>query len=603
MEWLSRKIATVLLLCMFTLLFFSARGDSATMDELAHIPSGYSYLAEHDYRLNPEHPPLIKDLSAAPLLFLGLNFPTNVTAWTTDINGQWDMGRIFLYQSGNNADKIINFARLPIILLTMLFGWLFFRWVSGLYGEKVGLLALFFFVLSPTFLAHSKYVTTDLGAAFGFFIGIATFLNFLFKGNKKSLILAGLAFGIAELLKFSLIILAPLYVVLGFLWVFLKNWEGFNFKKFLKEEILMTGKIILIGLIGLIVIWAVYIPHVWNYPPERQTADTIYTLQSFGIRPLADLAVWMADKPVLRALGQYFLGILMVIQRAAGGNTAYFMGEISSAAWRTYFPYLYFFKEHLAFHILTIMGLIFGLKNIIKSKEKNFSAGVNWLKENFALTASFIFIAVYWTQALTSNLNIGVRHVLPTFPFLYLLVARQTIRWIKNNPLEPASGVLDWFKKTAGKFIKPVIKSIFALLLLLWMAVSAIITYPNYISYFNTLGGGTENGYKIAVDSNYDWGQDLKRLEKFVEKNNIQKIAVDYFGGGSPEYYLGEKFEPWWSSKGRPEGWFAISLTFSQGTYANPTKGYTLKPEDLYAWMRNTKPVARAGTSILIYKF
>jgi hypothetical protein len=141
---------------MFILMFFSSWNDSATMDELAHIPAGYSYLTQKDYRLNPEHPPLIKDLAAFPLLYLDLNFPADAKAWKDDVNGQWDMGRIFLYESGNNADKILRFSRLPIILLAIFFGWLLFKWARKNYGDKVGLLTLFFYSFSPTFLAHSR---------------------------------------------------------------------------------------------------------------------------------------------------------------------------------------------------------------------------------------------------------------------------------------------------------------------------------------------------------------------------------------------------------------------------------------------------------------
>ncbi len=142
---INSTIACLMLGFMFVLMFFSSWNDSATMDELAHIPAGYSYLTQQDYRLNPEHPPLIKDLTALPLLLLNLNFPTNVDSWQKDINGQWTMGAIFLYEAGNNADRILRFSRFPVMLLALLFGWLLFRWIRRIYGDKVALLALFFF--------------------------------------------------------------------------------------------------------------------------------------------------------------------------------------------------------------------------------------------------------------------------------------------------------------------------------------------------------------------------------------------------------------------------------------------------------------------------
>lgn len=599
----SKIIAILLLGLMFILLFSSAWNESATMDELAHIPSGYSYLSQKDYRLNPEHPPLIKDLSAMPLMFLNLNFPTNIPAWEEYINGQWDMGRIFIYESENDADKIIHWSRFPIMLLAILFGWMLFKWTSQLYGEKVGLLTLFFYTLSPTIIAHSRYVTTDLGAAFGFFIGLSTFINFLKSQTRKNLIIAGIAFGVAQLLKFSLVILAPIYALLAILWVILENYG--NLKEIIKSFLKVIIKVVIIGFIGIIVIWPVYQFHVWNYPPERQHNDSQFLLGSFGIKPLANIVIWMSDKPILRSIGHYMLGILMVTQRAAGGNTAYFLGEVSAAGSRLYFPLLYLLKESLAFHILTFIAVIFSISNIIKAKEKNIRAAAEWLKDNFTLIAGMIFIFIYFLQSITSNLNIGVRHILPTLPFIYLLVARQTIRWINSFTAEEPRTILDILKNLYNTYIKKIGRGTVATILLIWMFFSTLLVWPYYLSYFNGLGGGVTYGYLIATDSNYDWGQDLKRLKDFVNENNIQKIGIDYFGGGSPKYYLGDKAEWWWSAKGTlpADGWLAISVNSLMSAVAKPAPGFERKTEDSYLWLQGKRPIARIGTTIFVYKF
>jgi len=118
------KLVVGLLLGLMLLLgIFSMREDSAIVDEVAHIPAGYSYLKFLDYRLNPEHPPLIKDIAALPLLLMKLKFPSEITAWTTEPNGQWEVGWNFIYHLGNNADKIIFYSRLPILVLSLIFGY------------------------------------------------------------------------------------------------------------------------------------------------------------------------------------------------------------------------------------------------------------------------------------------------------------------------------------------------------------------------------------------------------------------------------------------------------------------------------------------------
>jgi len=113
---------TLGLICLasFSLMFWASRTDSAIDDELAHIPAGYGYVSQLDYRLNPEHPPLVKALAMLPVLLLNPTYPTSNPAWTTELNGQWDMGTAFLYQSGNDANAIIQTARILPILLTIL---------------------------------------------------------------------------------------------------------------------------------------------------------------------------------------------------------------------------------------------------------------------------------------------------------------------------------------------------------------------------------------------------------------------------------------------------------------------------------------------------
>ncbi len=214
-------IASILIFIMGGLAFFSMIGDSATMDELSHIPAGYSYVSQKDMRINPEHPPLIKDLGGLlPYLFLDLNFPKDHQSWTQDVNSQWWFGETLLYKSGNDADKIIFLARIPMILIMLLLGFYVFKWAREIGGNKTGLLALTFYAFSPTFLAHGKLVTTDVGAAAGFFISVYYFWRFLKDSSKKNLAFAGIAYGIAQLLKFTVFIVTPALPILAIIFAY-----------------------------------------------------------------------------------------------------------------------------------------------------------------------------------------------------------------------------------------------------------------------------------------------------------------------------------------------------------------------------------------------
>jgi hypothetical protein len=208
-----------------------------------------------------------------------------------------------------------------------------------------------------------------------------------------------------------------------------------------------------------------------------------------------------------------------------------------------------------------------GLSNLNKNS-------LNYLENHFAEFSMILFMIIYGIYALRSNLNIGIRHILPIMPFVYILITiglKTTYIYMKN---------------------------ILIFILVAWYFLETLFASPYFLSYFNELGGGVKNGYNYAVASNYDWGQDLKRLSQWVKSNNIQKVTVNYFGTGDVEYYLKDKAESWDSGKGNPKergiNWSAVSVD-SLKTY----------PEQ-YLWLQKIKdidqPDYRAGTSIFIYK-
>jgi 4-amino-4-deoxy-L-arabinose transferase-like glycosyltransferase len=591
-------IAGTLLFLVLLLALSSSIDDSATSDEPPHIVSGYSYLKFHDMRLNPEHPPLLKDLAAFPLLFLNLNFPKSDFAWQQPDGPYWwhqfNLGGKFLYESGNNPDQILFFARFPMILLLIVCGFFIFKFTREFFGEKVAILALFLFSFSPTFLAHGRFVTTDVGAAFGVVLATLYFLKALKNPTRKNIILAGIALGISQLLKFSLILLIPFFVLLTIIWILVfKEWKN-------------PLKVLISSLaLWVLIVWIIYGIQIYNYPPERQLRDTKINLESFSGGPSsiketcfsptsiqkikrcpAEIVILASNKPIIRPLAHYGLGLLMVFQRASGGHTTYFLGEVTAAGWRNYFPIVYLIKEPLAFHILWILALCYF---VLKIQEpfwrKPFFRLKNFIQEHFVEFSMALWLLIYWGTSIKSNLNIGVRHLLPAFPFAIILTAKGTIFWLENTK----------YRKFAYSLLG---------ILLLWQAVSVLKIYPHFLAYANELVGGPDKLYLYTVDSNLDWGQDLKRLKKWIEENKVEKIYLDYFGGGNPKYYLGKKYESWWGQrdpKELPKGsYLAVSATALQGGKGKPAKGFDL-PTGYYLWLENYKPIVKIGYSIFVY--
>src|SRR3989338_3654153 len=158
-----KLIVASLLLIMLILSLASMVQKSVTSDEVAHLPAGYSYLKTNDFRMNPEHPPLVKILSGIFLLPLNLVINVENEAWEN--SWQWVFGQDFIYKWNTNTDQLLFFGRLPIVLLSLLLGYFVYLFAKKLYGVKAGLFALFLYVFSPNILAHSQLVTTDLGGA------------------------------------------------------------------------------------------------------------------------------------------------------------------------------------------------------------------------------------------------------------------------------------------------------------------------------------------------------------------------------------------------------------------------------------------------------
>ena len=587
----NKFLVSVILISASVLAVVSVWNDSPIVDEIPHIGAGYSYVVKKDFRLNPEHPPLAKDLAGLALLTLNLKQSSFQTRfWTEDINGQWNFGRDLIFNSGNDAILLTRSAKLPMLLFFILSGLLIFHWAKKQAGRRAGLLALFLFAFSPTVIAHSRFVTTDMPALFGVLVGTYFFLQFLKHKSNKGLWLAGLAFGIAQLTKFSAFLLIPYFIILAGVAAFYIHGDSprgvaGKIKNLFKT---ISGTIAIFAIGFIFIVWPLYGIHIVNYPPEKQKTDTIYHLGSYGNRAFADPIIWASDKPFIRPLAHYGTGLLMVNQRAIGGNTTYFLGEVRKNAWKHYFPIVYFIKEPLAFWGLVITVLIF-ISTKFKIKNLKFKIIESSVKRNFTELSMLLWIAIYWYLSIRSNLNIGVRHLLPTYGFVFILLAGQL-----NKLLEIVKA-----KKRVIRY------SFVALLSVLfgWYLAENLKVFPYYITYFNQVAGGPKGGYIYVVDSNVDWGQDAKRLAKWVNANKISKISLDYFGWADAGYYLGDKYV--WINAGKYKnasefiadnpggGYIAVSKSFYMGSRE--------KEETSYAWLDSYKPIADIGNSIFVW--
>ena len=594
-------VAGVMLAGMAVLGLGSMMGNSAITDEVAHVPAAYSYVHYGDYRLNPEHPPLIKDLAGIPLQFLHLKFPENLPAWKDEVNGQWETGWNFLYHVGNNADQILFWARLPILLLALGFGWVLYGICRRRWGTGVALLSLFFYVLSPNIIAHSLFVTTDLGASVFMFLAVVAFARFVDAPTRRNTGILSLALAGAQLAKFSAVILYPFFGLLALglaLWVLPKPvhaWERIR---------LYVGGLIGASALSVVWIWIFYAPQVWRMPVAIQDQLIEKSLYGPNVQGIGHMLMAVNNVPLMEPLVQYLTGLTMVFTRVSSGNVTYFNGEVTDKSFHTYFPELVLLKTQVAFLILlvVIVGLV--VWQVLRHRQR-LAALAPHIRSHMLEWMLAAFTVMYFAVSVAGNLNLGIRHVLPIYVPIFVLVAIATVAYMRRFARR------EWKQPARLALVD----------LLVWYGGSTVLAFPNYLSYFNELIGGGQHADAYFSDSSVDWGQDLRRLKQYVDQHpEINHLAIDYFGGGVPAYYFCPRkygddgriiqdasgydcsktmIEVWHSQYGQyTNGYIAVSETFLENDryYAvkNGTPGY--------GYLRSQVPVAKIGNSIYLFK-
>lgn len=597
-------VASLLLVVMFSLGLASVWNDSAVYDEVAHIPAGYSCLKTGDMRLFPEHPPLIRDLTALPLMFMDIDAPFDDVSWSERVSGQkndWEFGRLLLYKYGNNANRIGLAARMPVLVLMVLLGIYIFKWARRLYGDMAALVALFFYAFSPTVLAHGRLATNDLGVSCFFFIAFYYYWLFIKKPGWKLLVVAGLAFGLAQLAKFSALLLVPLMIALTLVF-------GFVGKKRVKLNFPLSGKIkgerarniyvlacslLLIFVIGFSFVWIVYGIQTRNMPVEVQHEVIDVSLESGFSR---DFLHRLADIPVVRSIAHYGLGLAMQSHHVAQGHPTYFMGE-NGSGWWYYYPFIFLIKVPLPTLLMLLLGVSLGgvtvyrwFRHRKRERKRTFLRTLgSFLNEYFDEVYIISPVLLFFAACLLGSINIGIRYLLPAFPFLFLLFARifSVFDTRFGKRVSTGSTKID---KREGYYRYLFYFSVFGLLC--WYLASATLIFPHFMAYFNPLAGGPENAYRFTVDSNLDWGQDLKRLKSYMDREGIEDINLCYFGNADPNYY-GIDYRPFWPfefpSEGELSGKTACSV--SSMMMATPDSD----------WLQEKEPVDNIGYSIYIY--
>jgi 4-amino-4-deoxy-L-arabinose transferase-like glycosyltransferase len=490
--------ATIICGCLLVLmgcnLLSNAWRASLTNDELVHIPSAYQYLRTGNFRLNPEHPPLAKMWAGLPLLVVNPRVYLEPDGADQQFARFTVLASIEFWQRNQLRFHAIAFwSRVPMVLLTLALGLLIYVYGRQLFGARAAVLAVALFTLEPTMLAHGWIVHTDIAAAFGYLLFFFTLHAYLRASTLPRGLFLGVATGVALLIKFSMIILIPILAVALVYLVVKATSFGVSRRTLLLHACLMLAVVVLLLNAGY------YFQHPALANPELKfMVDTAPT-------PLAAERITECMRLLSKVLPTYYLfGLYTVFVHNHLGHPASLLGQASVFGWWYYFPVAFALKTSLPFLLLSVAAAGWSLYACISRRDKRF-------------VPPLVGLAIYMAVSMSSSINIGVRHIAPMFPFLFLLGGA----WLDQ--------ILKWSR---GRLAQGLVA-----ILLGWMLVDCLRTYPRYLAFTNALTFG-KPGWALLADSNVEWGQDIGELARYLQaRGETDLVGALSAGWATPPMY------------------------------------------------------------------
>ena len=562
----AEAVCAALLVLMAANLFASISHKSITNDEIVHIPAGYYHLVAGKFQLNNEHPPLVKMWAALPLLLIQ---PNEQVPSAGEVTGNfseetWKYLDQFWPNNKDHFAAISFWTRTMMILITLGLGVLIFVYTRDLFGARTAVLAVGLYTLEPTVLGHGRIVHTDLPAAFVFLLFFFVLRYYLSARTPRRTLLLGLVSGLALVVKFSMIVLLPVLACLAI--------AAFILAPRLQESRKRVA--IHLALVVCAILFVVNAAYYFRSPPiEPADVRWVQTMSAPAFNR------WMTFFHLgSKVVPTYFLfGQYNVMLHNRDGHPTSLLGQYNTKGWWYYFPVAFAIKTSLPFLILSVAALAWALLALWK-RDWRFL----WLLVPFA---------IYAALSMSSRINIGVRHFLPAYPFLFIAggaLLDRLLRVSYAHHLMVALVVL-----TFG-----------------WMSVEMLRAYPDYIPYMNQLASGHPHWWYLS-DSNLEWGDDARALAEYLHARGETDVRGALSGGwGTLELY-GIHYHEIFPKPGRvtPETrYVAIGASFLNGsTIAVPAdeQGKLISDEQRINYLdeyRTRTPEATFGNSIYLYR-
>lgn len=556
-----------LLVAHYALAYTATLGACTTFDEPLHMVAGVAYWTLNDYRLQPENGNLPQRWCAIPLLVMNLTFPTLEQKLWQESEAVL-LGRQYLYTLGNDPQAMLAASRAMATVWSTALCLVVFLWSRSIFGTAGGFVSLVLAAFWPALVAHGPLATSDACGAL-FFAAAAWSLWELFNRiTPATLAAAFFAVGIAPIAKHSSVMLAPLAVLylmviatLGRpLVVDIGPWHAIVRGRWQRTAVSLASLVVpLVG--AAFFIWA---SCGFRYdvtgpgcgPQEFRRYQTLESCNEHAGaigKVCSMLAAW-------RLLPEGWLYGLSYVGATVRIRNAFAIERYSIDGWWWYFPLCFAIKNTLPALLLSLWGVSILCRRLFCSIRD----GVPLDRATYASLAPLGILVVLWPTFLTSHLNIGERHLLPSYPAMMVLA---------GGTLAAASTAWIW-------------RAI--LLLLALHATDVASRWPYSLGYFNQIvPRGRE--YQWLVDSNLDWGQDFLRLRGWVQQHSHsdEPVYLSYFGscfdasdtpgidllGIAPAEGQPQRLEP---------GLYCVSATLLQAVYDEPLGRWCEKFEATY---------------------
>ncbi len=553
-------IVVALLTLIAVLLFASVRQESQTFDEGMHIYAGFEYWKHADFGRNPEHPPLAKLVAAIPLLSMGLKEQPPIPIPFFKAQDLVNSAQ-FLYTA--DADAILLRARLMIAIFSLVLAGLVFLAAREMFDTLTALFALGIFAFEPVLLANGALVTTDMPLACFFFASVYAFYRCLRKMSVGRIALCAVMTALTIVSKHSGILILPVLVLLAILDPIFCNSNA------AKSEGKRFGRLILalaaIGVFSYLLLWTIYGFRYAARPDQLQMVPTLAAYSSALSHPLQrTLIMFFARHHIFPEA--YLFGWVDILLIPDMRPTFLFGHVFGSGQW-FFFPVVFLVKTTLTLLVFLLVLPFLRIRGL--------------RREFLVLVVPEVF---YMLMAVFSMLNLGIRHILPVYPFCIVLGGAAAAALVSRS--------------RAGQVAVAAL-SVFAV-------ISSLHSFPDYLAYSNELVGGPAYTYRVVTDSNADWGQGLKWTKAYLDKHPTSDCWFDYVNPVVNPAYYGIHCKPLLSGMGHLFGMgFPLPLTISGTVLLSATEesGLMWGPETLnpYAVFGRLKPDAKIGNVILVY--